>query len=310
MKYLAISILFCFFLVQEALGHGAMYYPNPWWATSQCTPDESPESCKFDLEPPPTDCTGRCRKSMGLVAFFTNYTVVEERTLPKEFFDDSAKFKSKAGKHPWCSPGAAPIFGNGCGSNGGNPNGCIGEDDVVGRCCGGNAGCGGFSFGKSALSYAKDVFFGNPFVTTWERGTNQEVYWKSQAYHRGGYAYRLCKVKKGKIWKVTEKCFQNGHLKFAGDTTWTYYDIHGDEPWSTTNWVPQPIIKTNEGTTPEGSEWVKINLPSHGGGIHWAFKDLVEIPEDLEPGEYVLSFRWDCQQSPQVWNSCSNIQIV
>ena len=95
-----------------------------------------------------------------------------------------------------------------------------------------------------------------------------------------------------------------------GDTTWTYYDIHGDEPWNNDNWVAQPIIKTNEGTTPEGSEWVKINLPSHGGGVHWAFKDLVEIPEDLEPGEYVLSFRWDCQQSPQVWNSCANIQVV
>ena len=51
-------------------------------------------------------------------------------------------------------------------------------DDVVGRCCGGNAangngGCGGFSFGKSALSLAKGGFFGTPFVTTWERGTNQ-----------------------------------------------------------------------------------------------------------------------------------------
>ena len=150
MKYLAISILFCFFLVQEALGHGkkllfllisffvkkvtlthvfsgAMYYPNPWWATTHCTADESPESCKYDLEPPTTDCTGRCRSSMSLVAFFTNYTVVEKRTIQKDFLDPSSKFKSPAGKHPWCSPGAAPIFGNGCGANGGNPNGCIGE---------------------------------------------------------------------------------------------------------------------------------------------------------------------------------------
>ena len=55
-------------------------------------------------------------------------------------------------------------------------------DDVVGRCCGGSVdkfdgiwdpGCGGFVGGKSALSYAKDGFFGTPFVTTWERGTNQ-----------------------------------------------------------------------------------------------------------------------------------------
>ena len=95
-----------------------------------------------------------------------------------------------------------------------------------------------------------------------------------------------------------------------GDTTWTYDDIYGDEPWNPDNFEAQPIVKTNIGTTPEGSEWAKVNLPTHGGGIYWSFKDLVEVPEDLEPGEYVLSFRWDCQQSPQVWNSCANIQIL
>jgi len=321
MRYLAITSLICFFLAQEALGHGAMYYPNPWWARSGCLPFMSPETCRFDLVPPETGCTGRCRESMGLTSFFTNYTVVEKRTLPKEFLEKFTRSKSPAGKHPWNSPGAAPVFGNGCGANGGNPNGCIGDDDVVGRCCGGSVdkydgiwdpGCGGFVGGKTAVDYYEEGFFKHPWgiPTTWERGTNQEVMWKSKAYHRGGYAYRLCKVENGKFWKVTEECFQNGHLKFAGDTTWTYYDVLGDEPWNNDNWVAQPIIKTNEGTTPEGSEWVKINLPSHGGGIHWAFKDLVEIPEDLEPGEYVLSFRWDCQQSPQVWNSCANIQVV
>jgi len=319
MKYLAISILFCFFLVQEALGHGAMYFPNPWWATGECSPDMSPEACKFDLKLPSTGCKGRCNKGTGLVAFFTNYTVVQEATLPEEFFDNSARRETEAGLHPWNSPGSAPTFGNGCGANGGNPNGCIGEDNVYGRCCGGapkkdgsgwKPGCGGYVGGKPALSHYKDGFFGTPKVTTWERGTNQEVYWESKAYHRGGYAYRLCKVKNGKIWKVTEKCFQNGHLKFAGDTTWTYYASR-DGPFNPDNFEAQPIVKTNIGTKPEGSEWAKVNLPSELLGTeHWAFKDLVEVPENLEPGEYVLSFRWDCQQSPQVWNSCANIQIV
>merc|ERR1712008_187332 len=110
MKYLAISSIFCFFLVQEALGHGAMYYPNPWWATSECTIDMLPDTCDFGLEPPQTGCTDRCRKSMGLTTFFTNYTVVEKRTLPKEFLDASTTNKSPAGKHPWNSPGAAPIL--------------------------------------------------------------------------------------------------------------------------------------------------------------------------------------------------------
>ena len=35
----------------------------------------------------------------------------------------------------------------------------------------------------------------------------------------------------------------------------------------------------------------------------------VEVP-DLPPGEYVLSFRWDCEQTSQIWNACSNIRII
>ena len=53
--------------------------------------------------------------------------------------------------------------------------------------------------------------------TTWKRGVPATVIWESSAYHRGGYAYRLCgPVKPGEEWKVNEKCFREGHLKFAG----------------------------------------------------------------------------------------------
>ena len=47
-------------------------------------------------------------------------------------------------------------------------------------------------------------------------GEAAEVYWRSNGYHRGGYAYRLCKVHDGQYWKVTEECFQQGHLNFSG----------------------------------------------------------------------------------------------
>ena len=42
----------------------------------------------------------------------------------------------------------------------------------------------------------------------------------------------------------------------------------------------------------------------------WTLYDMVQIPETLEPGNYVLSFRWDTEQTPQVFNSCANIVIV
>ena len=38
--------------------------------------------------------------------------------------------------------------------------------------------------------------------------------------------------------------------------------------------------------------------------------DQLRIPEHLEAGEYVLGFRWDCESSAQVWQSCADITIT
>jgi len=38
--------------------------------------------------------------------------------------------------------------------------------------------------------------------------------------------------------------------------------------------------------------------------------DMVQVPADLEKGDYVLSFRWDCEQTPQIWADCSDVTIV
>ena len=38
--------------------------------------------------------------------------------------------------------------------------------------------------------------------------------------------------------------------------------------------------------------------------------DQVRVPEDLEPGRYVLGWRWDCEESNQIWQSCADLTIV
>ena len=101
---------------------------------------------------------------------------------------------------------------------------------------------------------------------------------------------------------VTEQCFQNGHLNFDGRYTWVTNDV---SPGS--RFARQAAVRT---TDVNGSQWNKINLPSNSGDVEWFWKDLVQVPESLETGRYVLSFRWDCQNTPQVWNSCANIEIV
>lgn len=52
----------------------------------------------------------------------------------------------------------------------------------------------------------------------------------------------------------------------------------------------------------------------YGGGLAphnfmWSMTDRLRVP-DLEAGEYSLSWRWDCEQTPQVWNSCADITIT
>ena len=142
------------------------------------------------------------------------------------------------------------------------------------------------------------------------RGEPAEVMWNSGMGHRGGYAYRLCQVNNGEPWKVNEKCFQNGHLNFHGDITWIY-DAPFPGGFNPENWIAQPKKTTRIGTTPPGSEWAKVNLPRKDAKKdEWAIKDLVDVPENLAPGQYVLSFRWDSQRTPQVWNACANIEIV
>ena len=74
------------------------------------------------------------------------------------------------------------------------------------------------------MDWYKDGLFTGPgtkaWKTKWPRGSNQTVVWKQTAYHQGGYAYRLCKVKGTKYWEANEECFQKGHLKFAGKYSW------------------------------------------------------------------------------------------
>lgn len=44
--------------------------------------------------------------------------------------------------------------------------------------------------------------------------------------------------------------------------------------------------------------------------FHFSIVDLVQIPADLPAGEYAVSFRWDSEQTPQVWANCADVQIV
>lgn len=39
----------------------------------------------------------------------------------------------------------------------------------------------------------------------------------------------------------------------------------------------------------------------------WTMVDKVRVP--TTPGDYYISFRWDCEHTPQVWNQCADIRV-
>jgi len=262
--------------------------------------------------------------------WYTNNTVIRKPTIFDSHFRTFARapHQEKILFHPWRAPGSAPLASP-CGVSGGNLHGCAGE-----KC---NVKKGGFGFGPKA----EDVDFHMDFhVTEWYRGSLVEVVWGIVANHGGGYSYRLCKMPEAGVSKLTEECFQNIPLDFVGDKQWVQY---GEDKSSR---IEINATRVTKGTFPKGSQWTKNPIPAcvgNYGGFYnqarkcldglqfqpsksdlWGFGvnskhtvelfkfsivDLVRIPEELDEGDYVLSFRWDCEQTPQVWNTCASIHL-
>ena len=98
-----------------------------------------------------------------------------------------------------------------------------------------------------------------------------------------------CKRRK-RLWKQSESEFVNG--------------AH-DPPTEPQLWETEKKTDLSVGTYPEGSTW------RYQGPIDYVeFKERFYKDHVVEPGEYVLSWRWDSGNAPQVWVSCSNIEIV
>merc|ERR1712066_329476 len=97
-----------------------------------------------------------------------------------------------------------------------------------------------------------------------------------------------------------------------------------------------------EGTVPEGSKWAMNPIPRNDtrqtgesfpprceeipncgstevnskcrcsgmwGPYDLLIVDILQIPASLSPGKYVLGWRWDCEESTQIWSSCSDVII-
>ena len=189
--------------------------------------------------------------------------------------------------------------------------------------------CGCFLFGYS--DYGTKVLPPQPSNTTWGSGSVVQVTWTIEANHAGGYSYRLCP--KGE--PLDEACFQKTPLRFVGmqGMRWGGGPEHG----GTEIFFDGTYV--TEGTMPAKSMWAQNPVPLIGGGDglpgptgqfqfppkctntsmcsgmgdaaggRLEIVDHVQIPEGLPQGDYVLGWRWDCEQSNQIWSSCSDVTI-
>jgi len=300
-------------------GHGNLVFPYAWWDKNQvgwywdengadthvgCGALDLPDDTEFSAAHNGTlkhDC---------MKYWFTLRTMIPGHpTIPDYMSQKDILCRGQdVSTHPWSAPGTAPVHGS-CGTLGANPNGC--HDDGKGKfgdCCG-EDNCNSFAFGKNAEEYLWE----NAPVTEWQAGSYQEVAWYvSGANHAGGYSYRLCKLPAGGITELTEECFQENTLEFAGDQQWVTYKMDK----YTGHRTEITALQTTEGTYPAGSMWrtnpivpgwEEGSKPGYASGH---IVDNVIVPDYLEPGEYVLSFRWDSKCTTQVWTACANIRIV
>ena len=85
-----------------------------------------------------------------------------------------------------------------------------------------------------------------------------------------------------------------------------YYRAYADEG------QPQP---EGAGACPTGAQfpvafdnWYGQDIFDHMSEHMWAILDEVQLPQVT--GDYVLRWRWDTEQNPQIWTHCADVTIV
>lgn len=150
---------------------------------------------------------------------------------------------------------------------------------------------------------------------TWTTGSTAEVAFAITANHGGGYSYRICPADSD----LSEECFQKNVLSFVGNTSQVMDE--GGKVLATV-----PAMRTSTATFPPGSHWSKNPIPQEKelrdpalwpfdnyfgrGPFSMSIVDTIEVPAGLAAGHYVLSWRWDAEAVQQVWQSCSDINII
>jgi len=285
-------------------------------------------------------CTIQCDKCDGKTPRFGS-TCGNEKTAKATICDPNlrtlnrkAACGSKEDKYyysPWRAPGSAPVF-DACGMAGGSPR-AIG---APGWAPGGEA-LAGVRYRNTTHARQGDlgskVLPPAPSGTVWTAGELVEVSWTVRANHGGGYQWRIAPAAS----ELTEAAFQETVLEPEGMSSLRWGGKGGKQLWFNTT-------RVSEGTVPPGSTWTMNPLPrvdsARWPDVSDAFPapcydpnapgeddktpglcsgwygpdnlevlDAVRVPATLAPGQYVVQWRWDCEESSQVWSNCADVTV-
>ena len=87
----------------------------------------------------------------------------------------------------------------------------------------------------------------------------------------------------------------------------------GTQPGSTATGrteFPSPCPEDHHPTADGGGPWPPPGLCSGERPFGVSVVDVLRVPEETRPGAYVLGWRWDVEETAQVWSSCSDITVV
>ena len=308
---------------------------SPCACTNGTEPCESAQTCLWFS----VGCSIGCKECDGGAAGGANPNMIDrcgsgkqatindpsQRTINRDAEAGSAADWTRF--NPWRAPGSAPVY------------------DACGRASGGPHVTGGHGeFTNTTFAKIGDLGSQLPVLPTgvvWKVGDVVETLWSLRANHGGGYQYRLAPLSSD----LSETTFQKTPMPFAGNsklmlgngtmmTLDSIFVSEGTLPAGST-WQMNPVpgwgIVPTSG--PDRGNWeccerwfdppcYDTYLPTNNSdrllpfGLcsgEWLTSvttyDYLKVP-DVPPGEYVLSFRWDCEASAQVWQSCADITIV
>lgn len=240
--------------------------------------------------------------------------------------------------NPWRAPGAAPVV-DPCGQAGGKyKDQVIGGDSIFTKTSMAKMG----DLGSQTLQPS-------PRKAQWVAGSFVEVAWGIRFNHGGGYQYRLCPANEPlteecfqrfplDFDRTKQQLLWNNGTRFS--INGTFVDT-GVVPQGST-WARNPIPRINDdniglvnpescpgptGRSGPGCIQFPPPCPFDTGIYDWStdgagqgecsgdwtmglIADTVLIPKNLASGDYVLSWRWDSEETAQVWQNCADVTIV